>query len=125
MPGTVRRVKQTITQLIDDIDGGKAEETVLFAIDGMNYEIDLSRRNAARLRDLLNGYTPYARAVRGGVQPRRRRRRRAAPTTTATTSFVEVDNRAVRAWAASNGIELSTRGRIPASVIEQYRAAGN
>jgi predicted N-formylglutamate amidohydrolase len=123
MPGTVRRVKQTITQLIDDIDGGKAEETVLFAIDGTNYEIDLSRRNAARLRDLLNGYTPYARAVRGGVQQRRRRRRRAAPTT--TTSFVEVDNRAVRAWAASNGIELSTRGRIPASVIEQYRAAGN
>jgi nucleoid-associated protein Lsr2 len=117
-------VKQTITQLIDDIDGGKAEETVLFAIDGTNYEIDLSRRNAARLRDLLNGYTPYARAVRGGVQQRRRRRRRAAPTTT-TTSFVEVDNRAVRAWAASNGIELSTRGRIPASVIEQYRAAGN
>ena len=82
MPGTVRRVKQTITQLIDDIDGGKAEETVLFAIDGTNYEIDLSRRNAARLRDLLNGYTPYARAVRGGVQQRRRRRRRAAPTTT-------------------------------------------
>ena len=122
MPGTVRRVKQTITQLIDDVDGGKAEETVLFAIDGTNYEIDLSRRNAARLRDLLNGYTPYARAVRGGVQQRRRRRRRAAPT---TTSFVEVDNRAVRAWAASNGIELSTRGRIPASVIEQYRAAGN
>ena len=37
----------------------------------------------------------------------------------------EVDNKAVRAWAASNGIELSTRGRIPASVLEQYRAAGN
>ena len=58
MPGTVRRVKQTITQLIDDIDGGKAEETVMFAIDGTNYEIDLGRKNAARLRDLLNGYTP-------------------------------------------------------------------
>lgn len=123
MPGTVRRVKQTITQLIDDIDGGKAEETVSFAIDGTNYEIDLGRRNAARLRDLLNGYTPYARAVRGGGQQRRRRRRRAAPVT--STPFVEVDNRAVRAWAASNGIELSTRGRIPASVLEQYRAAGN
>jgi|SRR5689334_186023 nucleoid-associated protein Lsr2 len=123
MPGTVRRVKQTITQLIDDIDGGKAEETVSFAIDGTNYEIDLGRRNAARLRDLLNGYTPYARAVRGGGQQRRRRRRRAAPVISAP--FAEVDNRAVRAWAASNGIELSTRGRIPASVLEQYRAAGN
>jgi hypothetical protein len=121
MPGTVRRVKQTITQLIDDIDGGKAEETVLFAIDGANYEIDLSRRNAARLRDLINGYTPYARAVRGGAQQRRRRRRRPAP----TTPFTEVDNKAVRAWAAAIGIELSTRGRIPASVLEQYRAAGN
>ena len=121
MPGTVRRVKQTITQLIDDIDGGKAEETVMFAIDGTNYEIDLGRKNAARLRDLLNGYTPYARAVRGGTQ-QRRRRRRPAPV---STPFVEVDNRAVRAWAASNGIELSTRGRIPASVLDQYRAAGN
>ena len=121
MPGTVRRVKQTITQLIDDIDGGRAEETVLFAIDGTNYEIDLSRRNAARLRDLINGYTPYARAVRGGASSVVADGAERHP----LPPFVEVDNRAVRAWAASNGIELSTRGRIPASVIEQYRAAGN
>jgi hypothetical protein len=114
-------VRRTITQLVDDIDGGKAEETVMFAVDGANYEIDLSRRNAARLRDLLNGYAPYARTIRGGGQQRRRPRRRAAP----SAPFAEVDNKAVRAWASSNGIELSARGRIPASVLEQYRAAGN
>ena len=114
-------MRRTITQLVDDIDGGKAEETVMFAIDGANYEIDLSRRNAARLRDLLNGYAPYARAIRGGGQQRRRPRRRAAP----SVPFAEVDNKAVRAWASSNGIELSARGRIPASVLEQYRSAGN
>jgi hypothetical protein len=114
-------VKQTITQLIDDIDGGKAEETIPFTIDGTNYEIDLNRRNAAKLRDLLNDYAQYARAVRGASQPRRRRRRRE----TASAPFTQVDNKAVRAWASSNGIELNTRGRIPASVVEQYRAAGN
>jgi hypothetical protein len=36
-----------------------------------------------------------------------------------------VDLKAVRAWAASNGIQLSSRGRLPASVLEQYRSAGN
>jgi hypothetical protein len=36
-----------------------------------------------------------------------------------------VDLRAVRAWAASNGIELSSRGRVPTSVLQPYRSAGN
>jgi hypothetical protein len=36
-----------------------------------------------------------------------------------------VDTAAVRAWAASNGIELSARGRLPKDVIQQYRDAGN
>ena len=32
-----------------------------------------------------------------------------------------LDLKAVRAWAGSNKIELSNRGRVPASVIEQYK----
>jgi hypothetical protein len=41
--------KQTITKLIDDLDKGEADETVKFGLDGVQYEIDLSAKNAAKL----------------------------------------------------------------------------
>jgi hypothetical protein len=110
-------MKQTVTQLIDDIDGGKAEETVSFALDGTNYEIDLGKKNAAKLRSVMQDYTAHARAVHNG-----RRRGRGRRT---SAGFSGVDPKAVRAWAASNKIQVSERGRIPATVIDQYRAAGN
>jgi hypothetical protein len=37
--------KTTIVQLTDDLDGGKADTTVSFGLDGVNYEIDLSEEN--------------------------------------------------------------------------------
>jgi nucleoid-associated protein Lsr2 len=110
--------KQTITTLVDDIDGGKAEETVSFALDGTNYEIDLGKRNANKLRSEIQGYIEYARVVRNTANGRRRGRR-------SSGTFNEVDTKAVRAWAAANGIEVNARGRISATVIDQYRAAGN
>ena len=110
--------KQTTTLLIDDLDGRTADETVRFALDGTNYEIDLSKRNANKLRNEIQGYIEYARAVRNTSNGRRRGRRSSGP-------FNDVDTKAVRAWAASNGIEVSARGRISATVIDQYRAAGN
>ena len=39
--------------LIDDIDETPADEKVRFALDGNNYEIDLSSENAAKLREAL------------------------------------------------------------------------
>lgn len=100
-------------ELVDDVDGKPAEETVTFALDGVVYEIDLSRKNADALRNSLGPYTGAARRV-GGRKTR-------------TPAAVEtgVDNRAVRAWAESNGYEVSARGRIAAEVIAAYRAAGN
>jgi hypothetical protein len=105
---------KTVTELVDDIDGKPADETVSFGLDGVQYEIDLATDNAEALRDAL---TPWAEAARriGG------RRGAGRPVRVST----EVDTKAVRAWAASNGIELSSRGRIPGHVVEQYRAAGN
>jgi nucleoid-associated protein Lsr2 len=97
--------------LEDDVDGGKADETVEFALDGAAYTIDLSDANAKKLRDALDGYVSKARKVSG----KRSSRKASSP----------VDTKAIRVWAASNGIELSTRGRVPASVVEQFRAAGN
>jgi Lsr2 len=112
-------MRQTVTTLVDDIDGGKAEETVSFAVDGKYYEIDLGKKNAAKLRDLLQDYAGYARSVRSNGAGRGGGRRKPSST------FNEVDTKAVRAWAASNSIQVSARGRISADVLERYRAAGN
>lgn len=54
------------TLLVDDLDGvSMADETVRFAIDGTNYEVDLTARHAAELRSALNAYVGVARKVSG------------------------------------------------------------
>jgi hypothetical protein len=112
--------QRTRTELVDDIDGrvlrdGKGE-TVSFALDGSSYEIDLSTSNARKFRSMFEGYVAAGRKVAGG---RTRRRPRAA-----AASRVH-DPKAVREWAAANGLEVSARGRIPAEILQQYRTAGN
>jgi hypothetical protein len=86
---------RTIVQLTDDTDGKPAAETVRLSLDGRNFEIDLSERNAKALRKDLAPWLAAARRVPGT---------RANGTTRVETG---VDSAAVRAWAASNGIELS------------------
>jgi hypothetical protein len=104
---------QKITIVLeDDLDGGPADETVRFAIDGTSYEIDLSKRHAAALRRKLAPFISQAR--KAGRGPRHRSGRSAA-------SRERGDG--IRAWAKAHGIAVSDRGRIPASVAEQYEAA--
>ena len=103
---------RTIVLLEDDVDGSKADETIEFGLDGTIYAIDLSDSNAKKLRGALDGYISKARKESG-------------KRTTSRNASSAVDLKAVRAWAASNGIELSSRGRLPASVLQQYRSAGN
>jgi hypothetical protein len=107
--------KQLHVELIDDIDSSPAAETVRWGLDGVAYEIDLNDDHAAELRGLLDPW------IRSG-----RRVRRSAVTASAgrLSTPVDYDPAAVRAWAASNGVQVSTRGRISAAVVEQYRAAG-
>lgn len=104
--------EQIIKCLIDDLDGSEAEETVSFAIDGVTYEIDLSAENAGILRDRLSPFVEGARRAGGGV---RRRRRHAASSRERSAD--------IRAWAKAHGIQISERGRIPATVVEQYERA--
>lgn len=106
--------QQTTVTLTDDLDGTKAAETVRFGLDGRSYEIDLNKRNAAALRKALGEFTAAARKVRGG---------RAASKPAAPAAPVKVDAKAVREWAAANGITVSARGRIPSDVVEKYEAA--
>lgn len=112
--------QQTTITLTDDIDGGKAVETVSFALDGRSYEIDLNKKNAAALRKALADFTAAARKVRGGAKASSSRGARGAA---GNGSSGSVDARAVREWAQENGITVSARGRVPADVLEQYQAA--
>lgn len=109
--------RKTQVTLVDDLDGGKAEHTVTFGLDGTTFEIDLSNRNAAAMRKLLG---PYLQAGRKMTKPTRGRASR--PYSRVKT---DVDPAAVRAWAIANGINVSARGRVAAEVIERFRAAGN
>ena len=99
-------------QLVDDLDGSEADETITFALDGANYEIDLSEANAKKLRDSFSRWVGGARKSSG--RGRRSGRRGGAP---------RRDVGAVREWARSNGHQVSERGRIPAPVQEAYDKA--
>jgi hypothetical protein len=104
--------RQVITVLTDDFDGGDADHTIEFGLDGVNYTIDLSEKNAGKLRKAFDPY--LAVATRAG---RTAGRRVAAPVSRATN---RESNQAIREWAAKNGWEVSERGRIPGSVVEAY-----
>ena len=104
--------------LIDDLDGGKAEETLTFSLDGTNYEIDLSKKNSAKLRTGLQPFLKVARKIPRTPGHRIVGRSRGA----APARSDREQNRAVREWAQRNGIEISPRGRISRTVIEQYEA---
>jgi hypothetical protein len=99
--------------LEDDLTGGPAEQTIRFAFDGTDYEIDLNAKNAATFGKQLAPYLERARRA-GRPQPRRAGR----------TVAGRQRSGDIRAWAKEHGVVVSERGRIPASVVEQYHAAG-
>lgn len=108
-------VQKTQVVLVDDIDGGEADETVRFGLDGVSYEIDLTTKNAHKLRDAVAGYVAEARRVGGRASGRRRSARASRGGGT--------DAGTVREWARANGYEVSERGRVPGRVLEAYQAA--
>lgn len=111
--------KQVITLLTDDLDGGAADRTVEFGIDGVTYTIDLSEKNVGKLRKALDPYIDAgSRVGRSSSEGRGRGGRRRNGTTPARSSRDQ--NRAIREWAIKNGYNVSERGRIPASVIVAY-----
>ena len=99
--------------LVDDLDGGQADETVSFSLDGVAYEIDLSTANATAFRDAFANYVGHARRV-GGRAARSTGRKRSGG-----------DNRTaqIREWARANGHPVNERGRIPGTVVDAYEKA--
>jgi hypothetical protein len=104
--------QQIQTLFIDDIDGTEAAGTVRFALDGTEYEIDLSAGHTGELHAALGQYISHAR--KAGGTSRRPRGRRAAGT---------VDTTAVRSWARGQGYDIKDRGRVPADLVAKYQAA--
>ncbi len=103
--------------LVDDIDGSDAEETVSFALDGVDYEIDLSDQHAGELRNAISLYIGHARRT-GGRRKSGRRASTPAAADDGGTSAAEI-----RAWARENGWDVPERGRVSAEVREAYAAA--
>jgi hypothetical protein len=102
------------TLFIDDIDGGTAEGTVRFGLDGTEYEIDLNAKHAEELRKVLANYATHGRKV-GGTTRRAPRGRR--------SNADAVDTAKVREWARGKGYDIKERGRVPGNVVEKYKAA--
>ena len=100
----------------DDLDGGPADETVRFGIDGTQYEIDLSKAHAGELRAALQ---PFVAGARRAAAPAASRRAGARPAARRGPSPSDV-----RAWARSEGIEVKDKGRVPAELVVKFQAAG-
>jgi hypothetical protein len=124
--------RRIVHQLVDDLDGTVLEigsgETVLFSLDGVAYEIDLTDENAAAFRDALSPYIAAGRSVSTRATSSRAGSSRASSARTSGGTRTQRrsgqrDYAPVRAWAAENGYSLSERGRVPAVVLEAYDAA--
>jgi hypothetical protein len=100
----------------DDLDGGPADETVRFGIDGTQYEIDLSKPHAGELRSALEPFIASARRVTAAGGGSRRASRPAARRGPNPSD--------VRAWARSEGIEVKDKGRVPAELVVKFQTAG-
>ena len=107
--------KQIVTLLTDDLDGTEADSTIEFGLDGVIYTIDLSEKNAGKLRKALEPYLHVASRV-GRNTTSRIPTRGAAPTSRSNRD----QNQAIREWAGKNGYEVSERGRIPSSIVDAF-----
>jgi hypothetical protein len=108
--------QRIVTEVTDDTNGKPADETVTFGLDGGEYEIDLTSKNAAALRKALDAYVKNGRRVGG-------RRPRSSGGSGSSRSRSDLDTKAVRQWASKNGFQVSERGRIPGNVVDAYQAA--
>ena len=101
---------QTLVIMLDDLDGrtGDDIQTILFGLDGFEYEIDLGPHNAAMLRQRIAPYAAVARRACGGPDTRTRRQR--------------MSTTAIRAWARAKGIPVADRGCIPQEIQRRYEA---
>lgn len=109
--------KRVTEHLVDDIDGSEAQGTLRFSVEGAQYEIDLSEKNAEEFHEALAPYISAARRTGG------RQSRGSSRSAVRNGSGSSVDPKEVREWAKSQGLDVNPRGRVSKTLIEQYQAA--
>ncbi len=110
--------KTVIVKLTDDIDGGDADETIRFSLDGRSYEIDVSQANATRLRAALQPFIDKGR-VTGGAPRTRRPTPSGSVERTMYSELPEEEKARFRAWA-----KMPTARRISDARVKSWVAAG-
>jgi hypothetical protein len=108
--------QKVTVSLVDDLSGAQADETVSFGLDGKSYEIDLSSKNADKLRQSLADYVAAARKPGGG-------RKAGAAAARPRPAIDREQNQAIREWARNKGMKVNDRGRIPSEVVDAYHQA--
>jgi hypothetical protein len=104
------------TLLTCDVHGDDTvgDGTIAFSLGGSAYEVDVCDDHAAEITDAFAPFIEAAhKPVANGSRPRRRR-----VAATANDSKAPI----IRTWAKSQGLEVSERGRIARSVVDQYQA---
>ncbi|NBH02584.1 Lsr2 family protein [Amycolatopsis sp. SID8362] len=115
--------QRVLIEVVDDLDGGAATQTVPFALDGVSYEIDLSDENAAALRDEFARYIEAGRRT-GGRRIKVTVGQSTAGNRSSSTGAAQRErNQEVRAWAQANGYGIAERGRIPKEIYAAFKAA--
>lgn len=104
-------------RLISDVSGSDADETISFALDGSQYELDVTSKEADKFRGLFQDYIAVGRKVGGG------RGKKASTRASSGSGRSKEELAEIRAWAQQNGHEVSERGRIKSEVLEAYDAA--
>jgi len=102
--------RREVVELTDDLDQSPASQTIHFGVEGVEYEIDLSEKNAKKFAAALAPYIGRGRRIGG--------RKRVAGGRGGSSAGV--DPKVVRQWASEQGIEISTRGRIPGDIVDRY-----
>lgn len=102
--------KKITTSITDDLDGSDGAKPVTFSLDGVAYSIDLAAKNEDKLRRVLQEFISHAARQRATTKAAGKRTERG------------YDIAELRAWAAKKKIDLPQRGRIPAAVVERYKA---
>ena len=107
---------ETITHYVDDLDGSSYDEgygdTIKFALDNASFEIDLNEKNAKEFRKL---FAPYVQKARVAA--------RSTTTSSTRTRNSKEDLAVIRTWANANGHNVSSRGRVPKAIVEEYKAS--
>lgn len=111
--------EETITRLIDDLDGSDATQKVLLGLNGEWRALDLSDKNHASLMKGIEKFWDAAMPVKGSAAPTRRRQSAGSAKAKADRGY---DIAMLREWAAENKIPVPSRGRIAGSIVERFQA---